>query len=275
MKKRYLKILALVVAIVLITALGWFANALLGNPLSKMLAEKTAESHLAAVYSDTDYYIDHINYSFKDGNYHARIKSPSSMDTEFSLTITMLGKLCLDSYDDVLYGFNTARRLDQDYRKLTDALFENPSFPYSCYISYGTLEIYPGELINNPHIENVPSYAINQDELVLDKIYNIQELGRQAGHLVIYVESDTVTIERAAEIMLDIKNQFDEAGVPFIVMDFTLQYPLPAEGQRPEGEIGVADFPYDEIYEAGMTDRVFEADKALKAYYAEQDAKRE
>ena len=40
MKKRYLKILALVVAIVLITALGWFANALLGNPLSKMLAEK-------------------------------------------------------------------------------------------------------------------------------------------------------------------------------------------------------------------------------------------
>ena len=54
----------------------------------------------------------------------------------------------------------------------------------------------------------------------------------------------------------------------------SLRYPLPAEGPRPEGQIGVADFPYDESYEDGMPDRVFEADKALKAYYAEQDAEK-
>ena len=54
----------------------------------------------------------------------------------------------------------------------------------------------------------------------------------------------------------------------------SLQCPLPAEGPRPEGQIGVADFPYDEIYEDGMPVRVSEADKALKAYYAEQDAEK-
>ena len=230
---------------------------------------------LAATYSDTDYYIDRISYNFKDGNYHAFIKSPTSIDTEFTLSITMSGKLQWDSYEDVLSGFNTSRRIDQEYRELTDTLFNNPSFPYTCYIGFGTLEIYPAYLIENADLADVPSYALNQDELVLDKIYNIQELGRQAGHLVIYVEDDTVTIERAAKIMLDIKDQIDAAGIPFAAMDFTLQYPRPEEGQRPEGEVGVADFPYDEIYEDGMTDRVTEADKALKAYYEEQDAKKQ
>ena len=33
-------------------------------------------------------------------------------------------------------------------------------------------------------------------------------------------------------------------------------------------------FLYDAIYEDGMIERVAEADRALKAYYAEQDAKK-
>ena len=275
MKKKHLKILELVVAFASIIGLGLFANAFLGNPLSKMLAKSTAQNYLTVTYSDTDYYIDRVSYNFKDGNYNAYIKSPTSIDTEFTLSITMFGKLQWNSYEDVITGYNTSRRIDQEYRELTDTLFNNPSFPYTCYIGFGTLEIYPAYLIENADLADVPSYALNQDELVLDKIYNIQELGRQAGHLVIYVEDDTVTIERAAKIMLDIKDQFDAAGIPFAAMDFTLQYPRPEEGQRPEGEVGVADFPYDEIYEDGMTDRVTEADKALKAYYEEQDAKKQ
>ena len=177
---------------------------------------------LAATYSDTDYYIDRISYNFKDGNYKAFIKSPTSMDTEFTLSITMFGKLQWNSYEDVITGSNTARRIDQEYRELTDTLFIDPSFPYNCYIGFGTLEIYPAYLIENADLADVPSYALNQDELILDKIYNIPELGRQAGHLIIYVENNTVTIEQAAQIMLGIKEQFDAAGIPFAAMDFTL-----------------------------------------------------
>ena len=91
--------------------------------------------------------------------------------------------------------------------------------------------------------------------------------------MIIYVESDTVTVEKAAEIMLNIKTIFDDAGIPFVAMDFTLQYPIPEGGQRPDEEVRVDGFLYDAIYEDGMIDRVKEADKALKAYYAEQDAK--
>ena len=123
-------------------------------------------------------------------------------------------------------------------------------------------------------MNDVPAYAINQSTLLLDKIYDIRELGRQAGHLVIYVESDAVSVEKAAEIMLDIRAIFDDAGVPFAAMDFTLLYPRSEDETRPDGEVSVNGFLYDEIYEDGMIERVAEADRALKAYYAEQDAKK-
>ena len=129
MKKRTLKIIAAVTAFVILGGLGWFANAMVGNPVSKMLAARAAEKHLEETYAGTDYYIERISFNFKDGNYHAFIKSPTSMDTEFSLSITMLGELQLDTYEDVADGFNTARRLEQEYRKLADTIFENPSFP--------------------------------------------------------------------------------------------------------------------------------------------------
>ena len=108
-----------------------------------MLAERAAEMHLEETYAGTDYYIERISYSFKDGKYHAFVKSPTSIDTEFSLSITMFGEVHFDTYGSVLDGFNTARRLEQEYRKLTDTVFDSPSFPYGCDIGFGRLEIYP------------------------------------------------------------------------------------------------------------------------------------
>ena len=274
MKKKTLKIIAGITAVVIIAGIGWFSNALVGNPISRMLATSTAEKYIAETYAGTDYYIERVSYNFKDGNYHVFIKSPSSIDTEFSLYLTMLGELRLDTYEDVLDGFNTARRLEQEYRNLVDSVFSIPAFPYVCSIDYGTLEIYPAELIGNPLVTDVPAYALNQDELILDKVYDIRELGRQAGHLVIYIDSDAVTVEAAAEIMVDIKARFDEAGVPFAAMDFKLQYPRPTDGKRLEGSVSVDQFLYEDIREEGMVERVKTADMALKEYYAKLDAEK-
>ena len=263
--------MALITAFLLIIGLSWFANAVLGNPVSKMLAENTAKKHLAETYADTDYYIERIAFNFKTGGYYAHIKSPSSIDTEFTLYISMLGELTLDTYEDVLNGFNTANRLQQEYRDLADTIFEHPSFPYSGRIGYGTLEIYLEELIASDEYYDIPSYSINQNTLELDKIYDIRELGRQAGHLIIYVEADTVSIEKASEMMLDIKTYFDAANIPFAAMDFTLQYMKTEDGTHSDEEVRVENFPYEDIYPEGMNDRVLEADKALKAFYEELD----
>ena len=46
MKKKVLKIIALVMAIALIVGVCIFANSLVGNPISKWVATNTAEKHL-------------------------------------------------------------------------------------------------------------------------------------------------------------------------------------------------------------------------------------
>ena len=80
MSKKFWKRLAVIVAILMIVALAVFANAFIGNPVSKMLAQNTAEEILKTKYKNKDYQIDDVVYSFKDGYYHARISSPSSID---------------------------------------------------------------------------------------------------------------------------------------------------------------------------------------------------
>ncbi len=275
MKNKTMRIIAFVLAMVLIAGLAWFANAMNGNPISAMLAKKTAKEYLTEKFSHTDYYIEGMGYNFKDGNYCAHIRSDSSIDTQFALHITMLGELRYDTYDSVLDGFVTANRLEMEYGALVDTVLEAPDYPYKAENGwgFGTLEIYPPEALNDPNVTDIPVYAIDQSTLILDHVYDIRELGKQAGHIIIYVDSDSVTVERAAEIMLDIKERFDAAGIPFKAMDFVLQYPRPDEGMRPNGEVRVRDFPYESIYEDDLIERIVTADAELTAYYAEMDAK--
>ena len=273
MKKKVLKIIAFIIAIALILGICWVANGLNGNPISKMLAKKAANEYLEANFPDTDYYIEELGFSFKFTNYYAHVRSKTSMDTQFTLEIDMLGNVYFDTYESVTGGFVTARRVEQEYRELTNQIFENLSFPYPSDIGYGTLEIYPQEALDDPNVNDIPNYALVQQDLVLDQIYDIRELGRQAGHLIIYVESDTISFELAAQIMLGIRAEFDKANIPFRTMDFVLQLPLPEEGPRPNEEVRVKDFRYEDIYEEGLADRIQKAHDALEAYYAEQDAK--
>lgn len=270
MKKKVLKIIAFVVALALIAGIGFFANALVGNPISKLLAQNSAERHIEENYSDTDFYVERVTFSFKDTRYHAYIKSPSSVDSHFTIYMDMLGRVEFDFYEnDVLDGWNTADRIGTDYRKRVDAILDSPSFPYYCDIGYGDIEFIPEEYANSP---DVPSYALHIEDLELDGIYNLAELGSQAGHLVLYINEDVVTFERAAEIMLDIRRIMDEAGVGFYAMDFVLEYPRNEDGTRnSENRIDINGFLYEDIYEEGMVERVKAANEATKEYYAEMD----
>lgn len=272
MKKKWLKIGALCVALVIIAGLCWFANALVGNPVSKWLATRTVERHLEEVYGDTDFVIERIGFNFKDINYYAHIKSPSSEDSSFSLRIDMWGKLLLDTYESrVLGGHNTADRLYMEYRELTDTVFEAEDYPFTDFITYGDLQFaYSFEQGKEPATD---SYILCE-ELVLDKQYDIRKLGARAGLLVVYVEDDEVTVERAAEVLLELKALFDQKNVPFYAIDFVLEYPRKEEGgNTKEGQVNVDGFLYSDIYEDGLVERVRTANEELNAYYAEEDAK--
>ena len=272
MKKKWLKITALVAALAIIAGLGVFANALVGNPVSKWLATRAAEKHLEEVYGDTDFEIKRVGFNFKDIDYYVHVKSPSSADSSFSLRIDMLGNLKQDTYESrVLYGGNTADRLYQEYRALADEVLEASDYPFTSYIAFGDLKV--GFQLPSVEVGKYwPETYLLLDKVELDKKYDIRELAAKAGYLVVYVEDDAVTVERAAEVLLELKEVFDRRNVPFYAIDFVLEYPRKEEGGTiKEGRINVEGFLYSDIYEEGLVERVRIADEELNAYYEEQD----
>ena len=270
MKKKILKIAAFIVAVALIAGLCWFANSLVGNPISKLLATNTAKQYLQDHHPDTDYQLDAVTFNFKFVCYNAYFSSPSSPDSSFTLMLGMDGKIIQDYYEaHVTNRENTARRLENEYRAAVGKVLDNPAFPYDCHIGYGELQFIPEEYKNE---SDVPSYALITNDLELDGIYDINELGAKAGKLTIYIYDDTVTIERLAEIILDIKGMLDDAGIGFYVMDCVLEYPKPESGEWKQDRFEVMDFLYSDIYEEGLAERVQASNDAADEYYDEMDA---
>ena len=190
MTKRILKIGALVLALCLLAGIGWFANGLLGNPVSRWLARHSAEAYLAEVYPGTDYVIESVRYSFKSGDYNVQVVSPSSMDTRFTLSLSMTGRLWWDSYQTSVTGrWNTWDRLETEYRALADRVFEDPGFPYDSNIAYGSL------WMDQEYGEPAPP-GLLLSELELDKQYDMQQLGAECGRLCLYVRQEEVTAEQ-------------------------------------------------------------------------------
>lgn len=272
MKKRILKTAALVTAIVLIGVVAWFANALVGNPISKLAAANTAEKRLEEKYADQDYVIEKVVFNFKNGCYNAFITSPSSADSSFNLLIDGWGNLIMDSYEDrVTSGLNTADRIRKEYRNKVDAVFDSQAFPYAEDIGYGDIAFTSRRYKDDP---SVPRYALITEELTRDALYDVNELGGMAGKLTVYLEDTTVSYERLAEVILDIKRIFDDAGVKFHAMDLVLRYPKNEDGVRKEGRVEVQAFPYEDMYGEGMVERVRASDEAAGANHEEQDGEK-
>ncbi|MBR2875988.1 MAG: hypothetical protein IKC01_02515 [Clostridia bacterium] len=273
MKKKILKAIAMVLAIILIIGVGVFANAFVGNPVSKYLATKGAKAHLEKTYGSTDFQIEEVIYDFKTCDYSAKITSPTSIDSHFTLSFNFTGKLTLDTYDDVTSGWNTACRLDEDYRNLVKSVTESKDFPKNYFIAYGEI---PCVLSDYPVDEKHPDFALQKEELVLDKTYDIRELGAKSGKLIISVYDEAVTEEKLSEILLEIKERFDKAGVTFKGIDCRLEPPM-EEGIASDYDnfVEVRNFLYSDINEDGLLEKVKKANKEAHEYHEEQESVKE
>lgn len=115
-KKIVFRIIAGVVAIVLIGMVLFVTNVFVGNPISKTFAKEKAIIYISENYNQLNLEIENIGYNFKDGNYMVLVQSNTSKDTHFSLYYRN-GKIHSTTYDiDVLSGQNTYRRLAEEYK---------------------------------------------------------------------------------------------------------------------------------------------------------------
>ena len=246
-----------------------------GNPISQLLVTKNAKDYLQENYPNTDFKIETVNYDFKTSDYYVCVVSPSSADSRFEIGAGLNGKIGYDTYEDaVVKKWNTAGRINDEYREAVDAVFNNPEFPYDSDIGFGDIDFTTDDFLDYAFgtLDGPPEYAIKTETLELDEVYDINEFGKKAGHITIYVYDEDVSYERLAEILLGIRNILDEADVSFYVIDCVLEYPRPEDdGEWKEGRVEVMSFLYDDIYEEGLTERVRISDEKAKAYYAELD----
>lgn len=264
-----LKIGALVLALALIVGVCLFANSLVGNPISKSMAENTAKKHIEQNYKNTDYELKEVSYNYKDRYYHALISSDSKIDSEFTLMINKLGKVEYDNYEySVTNGWNTAIRHDKDYRKAVETLIKSNNFPYEAYIGYGELIFVTEEQKDDPMTSD---YALITNELTPGAYYDVNKLGASSGKLTVYIDDETVSTERMAEILLGIRKCFDDAGVGFHAIECVLEYPKNEDGFYEFGRVEVIDFLYSDIYEENLIERVEKANEAAIEYYGSFD----
>ncbi len=274
--KRIPKVTALILAVGLMVGLAVFANAMIGNPVSRYLAEKTAEEYLSGKYGDTDFYVERFGYDFKSMCYHAEILSPTNVDVDFYLTIDMYGNLHSDSYNSLVKsGYNTGLRLARDYDDMVSAVFAQAN-GYGGGISYiyGNLE--RGERREIPVKVNpsagIPHYALALEDLTAGNDYDVKLLGEKHGTVCAEFTEENISYKRAAEILLWIKDEMDKAGVGFYAVSLTLQEPPGGdngESAPTDASIFVRSFVYDDIYEEGLQERVENAYKELMESYGD------
>ena len=273
MGERFWKILGIVFLAGLAVVTGLFINAFYGNPVSALLARRTAREVLEEQFPGEPYTIDSIAYNLKTGCYGVLVSREGSTDNWFYIDVRPDGTFRSHNYtEQVLSHRNTEGRLDRAYYELGKTVMELPDFPEG----KASLPDFPGESIYvSAHLricsrDNPEEYSIFTEDLEIDKVYDLAELGDAAGEVIVRVESDDITPETAASFMLRVHELTEEAGIEYAVMDFTLE--RPGNTWEPEDYIMAPLFPVSEITPEGLADRIREADAAYKAWSAEDAA---
>lgn len=137
MNRKIGKIIAGIVGIGLIIMLLLFANSLVGNPVSKLLAQNAAQKYIEENYSGLDLEVQRTGYNFKWGEYTSFVQSSTSEDTAFSIYFDSFGGVRRDDYEyEVANNFTTFRRLDEEMREAGKELIGgglNYDFEYAAF----------------------------------------------------------------------------------------------------------------------------------------------
>lgn len=249
--KQKLKKAAFCLAVILITFVIIVASLFLGNPISYLLAWGSATTLINTEYKGKDYKIESIGFEMMHGDYVVEIKSPTKVDEYFTLWIDGFGNIRTNNYDfRVQDKVNTKARLGKEYK---DFVAET-GFWAALSITY---EYKDARILTHSSDYDGKAYiphedALTTEEVELNKNYDIKELARVHGQLVIQAMEEEPTYERLAEILLQAKQLADEKGVPF----YTISVYLKEAGDRfSDTKAKVVNFRYEEIYEADLAAR--------------------
>ena len=256
-------VIAIILAVlILLTPLFLFT----GHPVCYGLVALRSRIYLWQNYPELDVGLDGITYDFKHGGYYANYSSPTSIDTHFWLLCDGLGNVTVDWADTI--DQNTISRINQNYRDAYDSAIEAADFSFEVHVNFCEITHQYGNEFSSINKD----FGISQEEvdkLVLDGDYDFREFAAKYGRITFYCFDSEVTVERAAEILLELKAYLDEQNIPFRGIEFILR------SQNDSDEyVHLVDIFYEEICEEGLIERVTEYNDALHAHYEKLDEAR-
>ena len=270
MKKKTVKISLISFSVIFLCVVLYFICAFFGNPVSYLLSKKSADDYIAEKYSDYNLKIEEIGYDLKSSGYYAYVVSLDSIDTRFSVYFDLLGRPVRDSFENVTSGWNTAMRLENQYRELVDSVEDEINDKFKLDFYFG--EIKTSE-ISDDYVGKEP-YGLKTSELKLDYNYDINKVASEAGHIVFYYEETELTAEKAAEKLLELKKIFDKNNIKFYAIDFIAQEPKTEDNLSIRKEFAIREFLYSDIYDNNLAERLQEAADDLKQYYSKEEVKK-
>lgn len=224
--KSYIKRILFGFLIFLVIILAIFYLLFFGNPISRLMAERSATKYIEAHYKDLELNRDETFYNFKDGYYTVRLRSKKSKDTKFMLRFDSFGKLKQNTYENIL--FNTEVRLLDELREYGATIQKKYNFPYE--ISLNT-------------IEDVP-----REDLVLDQEFDFDNFKEEVGAEVVGF-SKNPKLEECLDVLCDSQKILDKTSLKVTKYAVIL---IPEENKKPDGEaeswqnsLGVYDVPAD------------------------------
>ncbi len=181
-----------------------------GNPISRLIAERSATKYIEANYKDLDLDRDRAYYNFKDGYYIVRLSDKNSEDTKFYLGFDSFGKIKADTYDSIL--FNTFIRLDNELNDYGKSLAEEYNFPYK--ISLTTV---------NDDIE---------EKLTLDQKFDFNNFKEDINAQALgYAKKPS--LEKCFDLLCDLQKIMDKTSLKVTKYSIIL---IPEENKNPDGE---------------------------------------
>ena len=181
-----------------------------GNPISRLVAEKSATKYIEANYKDLDLNRDKAYYNFKDGYYIVRLRDKNSKDTKFYLGFNSFGRIKADTYDSIL--FNTFIRLDNELSAYGKKLAKNYNFPYK--ISLTTVD------------DDI------EEKLVLDQKFDFnnfkEDINAQA-----FGYTKNPNLEEGLDILCNLQKIMDKTSLKVTKYSIIL---IPEENKKPDGE---------------------------------------
>jgi hypothetical protein len=256
-KSENKKIIAvwIVLGVVFLAILLFFAHAFLGNPISKFLAVKNAEKLLESGKYGEGYEISEAGYWFKDGYYHIKAEKPESPDSAFTMYFDMRGNCYSDDFEgSVIQKSNICNRLSYEYRHLIESV-STAKEKLDTDIIYGVIAFDDDaeffKLSSEGKVQPVKKSNLNANQ-----VFDLERIGSEAGVIHVSINSSDFSPEHFADTLVQIKDIFDKAGVRFTLVTLLITDNEHAEDGTPYPTAELVNFPHDDIYEDGLAQRL-------------------